>query len=294
MNATTEKNSVQKPLPVRVYSSSGSGFGILSTFKDLFKGFSTAHSLGFRFAERSIRTRYRQSLLGILWAFLPPLATSLIWIILNKSNIITIGDVGVPYPLFVITGTVIWSIFSNAVLAPMQVMQTNKSILVKINFQKESLIFNAFYEILFNTLISLAIIFVFMIIFKVPITFHSLLFLPALILLIVLGMSIGLLLVPFSFLFKDIQFALPTILQFFMYLTPVVYAQASLVGGGQILKLNPVSPVLTSARSWLLDLHTVAPLYQFELIAVCSLFLLMLGIFLQKITMQIIIERMGS
>jgi lipopolysaccharide transport system permease protein len=275
MTAIEKDSATPETLPVHTYSSERK-FGLLKTFKSLIKEFPVAHSLGYRFAERTIKSRYRQSLLGVLWAFLPPISTAIIWIILYESRVVNISDVGVPYPLFVITGTMLWSVFSTALLMPMQIMQANRSILVKINFPREALLVNAFYEILFNTGIAFIIIIAELLIFGVHVDFHSLLFIPAVFLLIFLGMALGLLLLPLSLLYKDVQFALPSVLQFAMYLTPVVYATPIYKGAGKILALNPVTPVLTSARAWLLGLDLSVP------------------IILQRITVAILIERMGS
>jgi lipopolysaccharide transport system permease protein len=281
-------------LEVRTYSSDKAQNNLKQTIKTLLREFPAAHSLGFRFAERSIRTRYRQSVFGMLWAFLPPLATAAIWIILDKYKVVKFADVGAPYPLFVTTGMLLWSVFANSLLMPMQTMQANRSILVKINFPRESLIINAFYEILFNATISLIIIAVFMLVYKVHLTLHCLLFFPVLLVMMFLGMSLGLLLLPFSLLYKDIQFILPSILQFAMYLTPVVYAQPIYQGAGRLLSINPVSPLLTNARAWLLGINTSVPPWHLVAVACASIFLLIVGIFLQRKTMEILIERMGS
>jgi lipopolysaccharide transport system permease protein len=293
MTAIEKDSATPETLPVHTYSSERK-FGLLKTFKSLIKEFPVAHSLGYRFAERTIKSRYRQSLLGVLWAFLPPISTAIIWIILYESRVVNISDVGVPYPLFVITGTMLWSVFSTALLMPMQIMQANRSILVKINFPREALLVNAFYEILFNTGIAFIIIIAELLIFGVHVDFHSLLFIPAVFLLIFLGMALGLLLLPLSLLYKDVQFALPSVLQFAMYLTPVVYATPIYKGAGKILALNPVTPVLTSARAWLLGLDLSVPMWHIALVAGITLLLLFLGIILQRITVAILIERMGS
>lgn len=290
----TEKNhSTLDELPVHTYSSDRK-FGLIQTFRSFATEFSVAHSLGYRFAERNIRSKYRQSALGILWAFLPPIATAFIWIILYKANIINIRDVGAPYPLFVITGTMLWSVFANALLMPMQVMQGNRSILVKINFPREALIINAFYEILFNAGIAFIIIIIELFVFRVHVGYESLLFIPAVFLLILFGMALGLLLLPVSLLYKDVQFALPSVLQFAMYLTPVVYAKPLYEGATKIMALNPVTPVLTSARAWLLGLDSGVPVWQIIAVFIASVILLLIGIILQRITVEILIERMGS
>jgi lipopolysaccharide transport system permease protein len=107
-------------------------------------------------------------------------------------------------------------------------------------------------------------------------------------------MSLGLLLLPFSFLYKDIQFILPSILQFAMYLTPVVYAKPIYQGAGKLLALNPITPLLTSARNWLLGINNLVPHWHIVAVGIVAVFLLIIGIFLQRKTMQILIERMGS
>lgn len=293
MAAIEKDSSTPVTLPVHTYSATRS-FGLISTFKSLIKEFPVAHSLGYRFAERTIKSRYRQSLFGVLWAFLPPISTAIIWIILYQTRVVNIGDVGAPYPLFVITGTMLWSVFSTALLMPMQIMQANRSILVKINFPREALLVNAFYEIMFNTCIAFIIIIAELLIFGVHVNFYSLLFIPAVFVLILLGMSLGLLLLPVSLLYKDVQFALPSVLQFAMYLTPVVYATPIYKGAGKILALNPVTPVLTSARAWLLGLDFTVPVWHIMLVLGITVALLFLGIILQRITVAILIERMGS
>ena len=264
------------------------------TLKAIGKEFPVAHALGFRFAQRNIRARYRQSLFGILWALLPPLATAAIWIFLNQKNIVTLQHTGSNYALFVITGTMLWSVFSNAVIMPIQSIQANAPILVKVNFPREALIITAFYEIVFTSLISLLIIIAEIVIFQVPVTWYTFLFIPATLVLIMLGMCVGLLLLPFAMLYKDIQFALPVFLQIAMYATPVVYATTQFSSTFKILALNPVSPVLVSGRDWLLGGQDLAPLLTLGWIGVVVIIILLAGFVLQRIAMEILIERMGT
>jgi lipopolysaccharide transport system permease protein len=282
-----------KDMPVHIYSARGRA-GIFHTLKKIAKEFSVAHALGLRFADRNIRARYRQSLLGVLWALVPPLATAAIWIFLNQKNIVTLNHTGNNYALFVITGTMLWSVFSNAVTMPIQTIQANAPILVKINFPRESLIITAFYEILFNAIIAMVIIVAELIIFKVPVTAQTFFFFPAIIILILLGMCFGLMILPIALLYKDVQFALPTFLQVAMYATPVVYATTDFSGPLKILAYNPVSPVLTMARDSLLGVNANLPYGPLGLIAIIALVVLLAGMVLQRIAMEILIERMGT
>ena len=284
---------IASDMPVHRYSASGRS-SVFITLKKIVREFPVAHALGFRFAERNIRARYRQSVLGVLWAIVPPLATAAIWIFLNQKNIVTLNHTGSNYPLFVITGTMLWSVFSTAVIMPIQTIQANAPILVKINFPRESLIITAFYEIAFSALISLLIIVAELVIFEVPLSLNTLLFFPAMLVLILLGMCFGLMVLPLALLYKDVQFALPTFLQLAMYATPVVYATTDFSGFSKILAFNPVSPVLTSGRDWLLGVNFIPTIGPLILITVVSILILIMGMVLQRIAMEILIERMGT
>ena len=280
-------------MQTQVYSAKSKS-NLWRTLKAIGKEFPVAHALGFRFAQRNIRARYRQSLLGIVWALIPPLATAAIWIFLNQKNIVSLNHTGSSYALFVITGTMLWSVFSNAVTMPIQSIQANAPILVKVNILREALMITAFYEIVFTSLISLVIIAAEIVIFQIPVSGYTFLFIPAVLVLIMLGMCFGLLLLPFAILYKDIQFALPAFLQIAMYATPVVYATTALSGGFKILALNPVSPVLVSARDWLLGLQSTTGLLTLGGIGLVTIIILVAGFILQRIAMEILIERMGT
>lgn len=289
----TNETETNPEVRIQVYAAQKRD-GIFSILKSFAQTFSASHALGFLFAKRNIVSKYRQSFLGIFWAFIPPIATACVWMILYQSKVVKLSNVGAPYPVFVITGTILWSVFTNSVLTPLQTIQSNRSILVKINFPREALLISAFYEILFNSSIALLIVAGELLLFRVHIDIHALLIIPCIFLLMFLGISVGLLLLPFSLLYRDIQLALPSVLQFAMYLTPVVYARPMYEGAGKILALNPVSPILTSARSWLLGIPFSTPLWHIGLVAGCAFVLFIIGIVLYRMTLSILIERMGT
>ncbi|MEZ4778586.1 MAG: hypothetical protein R2786_04315, partial [Flavobacteriaceae bacterium] len=83
-------------------------------------------------AIRDIKATYRQSYFGIFWAFITPLATALVWIILNNSGTVRLSATGIPYPVYALSGTLLWSILTEAINAPMLATTGAKSILSKI------------------------------------------------------------------------------------------------------------------------------------------------------------------
>lgn len=106
-----KKDSV---LFTRIYqrNNSQSFFLLLEqSIKDLFN----SNFLAKQLAKRDILSEYRQSFLGIIWIFITPLVTSLVWIVLNNSGTVQILDTGVPYPIYVFSGTLIWSIVSESI-----------------------------------------------------------------------------------------------------------------------------------------------------------------------------------
>ena len=125
-----------------------------------------SRELSWRLFVRDLSAQYRQSLFGILWAFLPPIITSAIFIVLQSRNVINLGETDQPYPVFVLIGTLLWQIFTESLNAPLKSVTAAKPLLVKVNFAHEALVVSAFYLTLFNTLIKLSIIFIIILLFK--------------------------------------------------------------------------------------------------------------------------------
>jgi lipopolysaccharide transport system permease protein len=203
-------------------------------------------------------------------------------------------DTGIPYPVFVVTGTLIWQTFAISLMAPLNSVQANKNILVKVNFPREAVIISGLYETIFNVGISISIAFIFLLSSGLIPDWHIILFLPAIVLLILFGTGIGLLLLPIGTLYKDIQYGLPSVLQFLMYLSPVVYAQPDFFGLASVLKYNPVAPLINWARSSMVGQSYIPSLDVLLIITGISILILFAGLILQRISMEILVERMGS
>lgn len=281
-----------KPQEIR-YTPAGTGSTLSAIIRSLLDNFIASNNLGYRLATRNIRARYRQSFLGIFWLFLPPIATSFIWIFLNKTRVVTFADTGSNYAVFVIIGTTMWQVFAGSLLAPIQGVNSAKSILTKINFPREAILFSSFYEVVLNSLVGLGIVTITLVIsgtFSFTTYLHLL---PAFLTLIVIGIMCGLFLLPFTLLFQDIQFALPMLLTFAMYLTPVVYPRPVFSGVDWLFNYNPVGIIIQTARKAVLAESFSVP-WNVLVISGGSILLLIAGVVIFKILMEIVIERMGS
>ena len=108
-----------------------------------------SRELAWRLFVRDIKGTYRQSILGIGWAFIGPFVTTLTWLYLNYSGLITVGHTEIPYPLYIFSGTLLWSIFTSSLNAPSSAFGKAGTMLTRVNFPKEALLLNEFLNIFF-------------------------------------------------------------------------------------------------------------------------------------------------
>jgi ABC-type polysaccharide/polyol phosphate export systems, permease component len=279
-------------LEVKVYQKENNK-GFFKHLKDSFKDVFSSLFLARQLAVRDIRSQYRQSLLGIFWAFITPLATALVWIVLNLSGTVKLSDTGIPYPIYAFTGTLLWSILSEAIKSPLMNTNASKSVLSKINIPKEALILSGIYKLLFNSFTKIVLVFIFLLIFGVPITYKVLLFPFALVGLLLFGTAIGLFLTPIGMLYKDIQRLIPITMSFLMYATPVVYAIPKEGIMKPVMEYNPLTALILTTRDLLVGTPTQFLNY-FLIIVVVSIPLFFVGLLFYRLSIPIIVERMSA
>lgn len=279
-------------LETRIYQKESS-FNFFKLFRESLGDIWSSRFLARQLAERDIKAQYRQSYLGILWAFINPLATAVVWIVLNLSGTVEVTDSGIPYPLFAFTGTLLFSILSESINSPLRSTNNSKGILSKVNFPKEALIISGIYKLIFNSLIKIVLLVIFIFLFGIG--FHwSLLLLPiAVVSAILLGSCLGLLITPMGLLFNDFDKILGMGLSFFMYVTPVVYPIPEEGVMETIMSINPVTPIIVTARDLLMGFEP-AFLDYFIIINMISIPLLIIGLLIYRVSIPVIVERISA
>jgi lipopolysaccharide transport system permease protein len=252
-----------------------------------------SRELAWRLFLRDTAARYRQSLLGYLWAFLPPLATTTAFVLLGRSGVINIANTPIPYPAFVFTGTILWQLFADSVLSPLKTVSAARTMLVKINFPREAIILSGVIEVLFNFAIRLLLLVPVFIFFRITPPATAPLALIGIGALLCLGFTIGILLTPIGILYTDITQALPLVLAFWMLVTPVVYPRPDHGLLAALVRLNPVSGFLTTTRDWL-TLGTIGALMPLTILLSVCVLALGVGWLAYRLTMPLLIERMGG
>jgi lipopolysaccharide transport system permease protein len=279
-------------LETKIYQKENS-LKIGKQLKESFKDLVGSHFLAKQLATRDIRSQYRQSYLGIIWAFITPVTSAFVWIFLSATGTIKLSDTGVPYPVFVFSGTLIWSIITEAINSPTSNTNAARGILTKINFPKEALVLSGIYKLLFNSTIKIALLVV--LIFGFGIGFHwSLLLFPfAILAAILFGTTIGLFITPISLIYNDISKIISMGLSLLMYITPVVYAIPKEGFMKTVMEMNPFTALILTTRDLALG-TTPEYLGYFCWIFVASASLFFIGLLFYRISIPIIVERLSA
>jgi lipopolysaccharide transport system permease protein len=265
-------------------------FRMLSLFISDFKNI---YFIGIKLLRRDIASQYRQTILGYLWVLIPPLATSLIWILLNSSGIVQITEKDIPYPIYVLTGTMFYQLFVDAINAPLKEFEVNRAMLTKIDFPKEALLISGIGQVVFSFIVKAVLLTVIIFIFRVNLKTTVFFLILPILGLSGIGILLGLLLVPIGGIYKDIQKGMFVFTTFLMYLTPVVYYIPERGIQSMIMRSNPLSYLLIITRDFL---YTGSTEYVSIvcLIVGITYFLLLLSLIIYRLVMPILIERMDA
>jgi lipopolysaccharide transport system permease protein len=280
-------------LPVTVYTPDSRLQHPARMLREMFGDLWAGRELAWRLAVRDISAQYRQAFLGLLWAFILPLANTLTWIFLQGSGVVRMSETALPYAVYVFTGTMLWAIFMEALNAPLKQTESARSMLAKLNFPREALIVSGIYQTLFNAAIKVVLLLVALPLFGILPGWSLLLFPLGVLSLVLVGTAIGLLLTPVGLLYTDIGRGLPLVMQFLMYVTPVVFPMPQAGWAATLFELNPLSPLILTARDWLTG---VPPefLGAFVVVNLLTLVLLLLVWVVYRLAMPILIERMSA
>jgi len=217
----------------------------------VFVGMWGSRDLAWRLFQRNLAANYRQSLLGWLWVFLPPLANAGVWVLLNWSGTLRISELSpLGYAAFVFIGTMLWQAFLDGLMSPMNTLQANRSAVTKLQFQREVLITVGLLESGFDLLARAVVAAGFLLLAGMG-SVWGLLILVVLWapLLILLGTGMGLWLAPFGLLYKDVGRSIVMISPLWMLLTPVIYALPAGAAGSVMTWVNPPAALIHVART---------------------------------------------
>lgn len=280
-------------LPVRIIEPHTGLDAFRDAVRSLWTSFPQARQLAWRFFLRDTRADHRQSLLGYAWLLVPPLANTAIWVFLSDQNVISVDSGAVPYPLFVLSGAVLWGGFNVSVMAMLNAVGDSRALLSKVNFPHEALLYSAFLKALLNTLITAAVLVPAVVIYAPAMAAEMALFPVALLATLLLGTALGLLVLPAAALYGDIGRGAQLVLRFGFFLTPVIFPLPETGMARRLMLFNPATPVIVTGRSWLTGSET-AMIAGFVGVAGSCFALIAFGVVIYKVALPHLIERLGG
>ena len=198
---------------------------------------------------RDIKIRYKQTALGAVWAIIQPLFPMLIFT-LFFGRLAKVPSDGIPYSVFAYAGLLPWTYFASAVGNSSNSIVGSSNLISRVYFPRMIIPASAVLASLLDFFIAFGLLAVLMVWHRIPVTLSTLMLIPLVIVLTVLSLGIGMLFSGWTMKYRDVRFALPFLIQVWMFASPVIYP-ASLVPEKWrwVLGLNPLTGVVEGFRS---------------------------------------------
>ncbi|MGI8639929.1 MAG: ABC transporter permease [Pyrinomonadaceae bacterium] len=198
---------------------------------------------------RDVKVRYKQTAIGVLWAILQPVLTTAIFTVIF-SRFARFDSINFPYPLFALSGLLIWLYVNNSVTLASNSLTGNTNLVTKIYFPRLIVPTAATFSGLIDLALGFVILVGLMIYYGVNLTFQILLAPLFVFLAILLAISFGTLFSALNVRFRDVKFALPFFLQIWMFLSPIFYPADILPEKWRtVFALNPLTGILQGFRA---------------------------------------------
>jgi lipopolysaccharide transport system permease protein len=202
--------------------------------------------------KRDIKVRYKQTILGGLWAIIQPFFTMVVFSILF-GRLAKVPSDGIPYPIFVFVGLLPWTYFANALSASGNSLVGSANLITKVYFPRLIIPASASLAGLLDFFIAMLVLGAMMLYYQFVPNFGILLF-PFLVgLTFLCAVGVGLWLSALNVQYRDIRYVIPFLIQLWMFVSPVIYPISIVKKEYQwLLALNPMGGVIEAYRSSLL------------------------------------------
>jgi lipopolysaccharide transport system permease protein len=198
---------------------------------------------------RDIKIRYKQTALGMVWAIIQPLFPMLVFT-LFFGKLAKMPSDGIPYSVFTFAALLPWSYFAAAATNSANSVVGSSNLITRVYFPRMIIPASSALAALVDFAIAFVLLGVLMAWHRIPPTLSALMLLPLIALLTLLSLGFGMLLAGLTVKYRDFRFALPFLIQVWMFATPVIYP-ASLVPAKWrwVLALNPLTGIIEGFRS---------------------------------------------
>ena len=235
----------------------------------------------FMLALREVQLRYRQTFLGVVWVILQPLVTTVIFTFIF-GGLLGADSENVQYELFAFTGLIPWNVFSQSLQRGGVSLTRDMRLITKIFFPRVIIPIANALSTLVDFCVSLLILVVLLIFFRVPISL-SILSIPLLLALtMVLSIGVGIIFAALNVYYRDFTYVLPFVIQVWMFASPLAYSSNLIPENlSWLYKLNPMVGVVDGFR-WAIFRTIAFPLNTLLYSCVISGLIFVIGMFIFK------------
>jgi len=203
--------------------------------------------------KRDFFAGYKKSFIGVTWVVLTPLISIFVWLFLKRSGVLHPGEVGVPYPVYVLIGSSIWGLFLGFYTSASNTLTDGQQLVLQVNYPHEVFLFEKSLLQIVNFVIALVLNLVVLFFFGIIPGAAALLFPLVVLPLFFLGAGIGLFISMFSVVAFDIDKLVGTFMGLLIWSVPVIYSSDVKNHVAQaIIRWNPLTYLVCSARDILL------------------------------------------
>lgn len=261
--------------PTTIYIKPTTGLAALN-LRDLW----TYRELVYFMIWRDVRVRYKQTMLGAAWAIIQPVLTMLVFTFIFGRVAKLPTDSNIPYPIFSYVALLPWGLFVTALNQASRSLTSNNNMITKIYFPRLVLPLASVLSGLVDFVIAFVILIGMMIYYGIIPSLNALWALPLFLLLaIITALGVALWLAALNVQYRDVNYALPFMTQFWLFLTPVAYSAALISEKWQLVySLNPMAGVVNGFRWALLGTDT-GPGPEMAISVAISLLILIGGLF---------------
>ncbi len=267
-------SELAKHEPTTIYIKPTTGLAALN-LRDLW----VYRELVFFMIWRTLKVRYKQTLLGAAWAVIQPLMTMIVFNFIF-GNVAKVPTDDIPYPIFSFTALLPWGLFTTALNQASRSLTANQNMVTKIYFPRLVLPISSVLAGLVDFAIAFVILVGLMFYYGVTPAWNVLWTLPLFLLLsIITALGVALWLSAINVQYRDVNYALPFLTQFWLFITPVAYSASVISDKWQLVySLNPMAGVVNGFRWALLGAGTGPDLALWVSIGI-SLVILVSGLF---------------
>jgi lipopolysaccharide transport system permease protein len=197
---------------------------------------------------RDVKVRYKQTLLGVIWAILQPLLTMTIFTLLF-GKLARVPSDGMPYPIFVYAGLLPWNFFAAAVDNSSNSLVGNSALITKVYFPRLVIPSAAAGAALVDFGIAFVILLVMGVHYKMGLSVGMLMLIPLIVQMVLFAVGIGVQMSALNVKYRDVRHALPFLINVWMFATPVIYPVSFIPDRWRwILVLNPLGGIIEGFR----------------------------------------------